>query len=294
MTGCRPRLAGYLLLFALCSAGVPGSAWAIDDPKEGGVEAAPSALPVADFVQAADLALQGGRLVEARILIERLDDAGAGNDPTVALLRAELLLALGRPVEAKQILAMMAGSEPLECRVATAMALADIQTGALADAETRLDARTADCITDPVYWRAIGWVALGLGRRAAAAEAYRRALALRPENDAIRNDLAVALIANEQAEEAAGLLASLLDREPRRQDVALNLDYANAMIRRDPVRRPWESDAFWSRRLEMAAEGARRAGHSGFAEALLAKALIERPQHDERLWQQYSAVAVRP
>lgn len=294
MRGCRSRLAGHLLLLAVCSASGPGEAWAIDGPEEKMLEAAPSALPRADLVHAADLALLGGRLVEAHVLLERLDDEGAGNDPAVVLLRAELLLTSGHPAEAKRLLATMAESDPLACRIATAKALSDIQTGAPADAEMRLGAHAASCAVDPVYWRAIGWVALGLGRRAAAAEAYRRALALRPESDAIRNDLAVAFIANGQAEEAVGLLVSLLEAQPRRQDVALNLDYANAMIRHAPVRRPWESDAFWSRRLEVSAEGARRAGHTGFAEALFAEALIERPQHDERLWQQYSEVSVRP
>ncbi|MBL0915587.1 MAG: tetratricopeptide repeat protein [Sphingopyxis sp.] len=292
MKRSRPKPAFRLFSLAVLAWSVPAAA--ADAPAGEPQQTAPSDQPGTDLIRAADLALQGGRLVEARLLLERLEVQGVPADPTIVLLKAELLLASGLPAEAKPLLATLAGADAPACRVATATALADIQTGAIGAAEAQLDAQAANCAADPVYWRATGWVALGLGRRAAAAEAYRRALALSPDSDAIRNELAVALIANGQAEEAAGLLAGVLGDQPYRQDVSLNLDFANAMLGRNPARRAWESDAFWSRRLETAAEGARQAGRAGLAEALFARALIERPRHDERLWQHYAEVAVRP
>lgn len=247
-----------------------------------------------DLVRAADLALQGGRLVEARALLEEIEEQGTAGDTRVALLRAELLVASGHPVEARESLAALSGLATASCRVGMTIVLADIQTGALDDAQAQLGPYAAKCAGDPVYWRALGRVALGLGSRAAAIDAYRRALALQPGSYGVRNDLAVALIADSAPEEAVGLLSQLASEQPRRQDVALNLDFANAMIGRNPMRRAWEDDAFWSRRLEVAAEGARNVGRTGFAEALLAQALIERPCHDQRLWDQYAQVSHQP
>jgi len=280
------------LFVAVCAGSPPARA----DAEASGLTTPTGArdIDLARLVRAADLALQGGRFVEARALLETLDEQGAAKDSRVELLRAELLVASGYPAEARRLLATLGNPEFASCRIGAAIALADIQTGELDEAQTQLGSYGTKCAGDPVYWRALGRVALGLGRPSRAAEAYRRALALQPGNDVVRNDLAVTLIADGKPEEAADLLSRLAGEQPGREDIALNLDFANAMIGRNPVRRTGESDGFWSRRLEAAAEGARNAGRPGFAEALLAQALIERPRHDQRLWDQYAKVSDRP
>lgn len=292
MSRQTPHPVVWLLPLAFILWSGPVTAAVAAEPIDVTPAPAPPVPEDADLTRAADLALQGGRLTEAHLLLERIEAQGTADRSTIGLLKAELLLALGRPAEAGLLLATVSEADVPVCRVATAKALASLHAGAVRDAETSLDAKAANCAADPVYWRVIGWVALSLGHRVAAAEAYRRALALDPESDATRNDLAVALIANDQPEEAAGLLASVSAAQPRRHDVSLNLDFANAMMGRNPVRRADESDAFWSRRLETAAEGARRSGRTGFAKALFARALIARPRHDERLWQHHTEPAV--
>lgn len=260
-----------------------------------------SALPSAttpdvnrgDLVRAADLALRGNRLIEARALLDTLDglqpDGGQADD--VALLRAEFLIATGHPIEARQLLETVGAEARERCRALAALAMADIQNRSFADAETQLRSAQGRCAEDPVFWRALGQASLGLGRSFAAVDAYRRALALDPDNWSVQNDLAVALIADGNAIEALGLLGAILRQAPDREDVAINLDYAGATLGRIPQRRSADNDAFWSRRLLFAGAGARSAGRLGLAEALYAQALMESPRHDETLWQQYVEAA---
>jgi predicted Zn-dependent protease len=245
-----------------------------------------------ELVRAADLALRGERLIEAQALLERLArmplDANQRDD--VVLLRAEFMVATGRPVEARRLLETL-GAAREGCRVVAALAAADIQSDAFAAAEMDLRSAQGRCAEEPVYWRALGQASLRLKLSSAAVNAYRQALLLDPDNYGIGNDLAVALIADSKAAEAAGLLAAILRELPDRADVAINLDYAGAMLGQIPQRRPSDDDAFWSRRLQYAGSGARSAGRVGLAEALYARALLENPRHDETLWQQYAEVA---
>lgn len=281
-----------LLLIAAFDSGAAARNSSVEDRLPAPAPTAQAPDTHAELVRAADRALQGNRLIEARALLDMLPQQGNDDvDDHIRLLRAELLVATGRPLEARQLLATLAGPEGRTCRAIAARALADIQTSQLDEAEVHLRAHEVICTSEPVFWRARGQVYLGLGRPPAAVDAYRHALALQHDSDAVRNDLAVALIATDGAAEAAGLLGGLLREQPRRQDIAINLDFAHAMMGRIPVRRPWERDAFWSQRLQAAAMGARRAGRTGLAEALFSQALIERPRHDAGLWQQYSDVS---
>ena len=61
----------------------------------------------------------------------------------------------------------------------------------------------------------------------------------------------------------------------------------------EPERRPQEDDDMWSLRLQFAGQGARQASRLDLAEALLARALINRPRYDHKLWQQYAEVTGR-
>lgn len=245
------------------------------------------------LVRAADLALRGNRLIEARALLDTLDglQPHGGRTGDVALLRAEFLIAMGRPIEARQLLETVGAEARAQCRVMAALAMADIQNQLFANAETQLRSAEGRCTEDPVFWRALGQASLGLGRSFAAVDAYRRALVLDPDDWGMQNDLAVALIADGNAIEALGLLAAILRQAPDREDVAINLDYAGATLGRIPQRRSVDNDAFWSRRLQFAGAGARHAGRLRLAEALYARALMECPRHDEALWQQYVEAA---
>lgn len=281
-------IAGFLSALSAAAPGVVSGQEAAAVP--GGL--APEA-DADDLVRAVDLALRGERLIEVEALFERLgrmplDDRQRGD---IVLLRAEFMVATGRPGEARRLLETLGAAAREQCRVVAALAAADIQTDAFASAERDLRAAQGRCADDPVYWRALGQAGLGLQLSSAAVDAYRRALILDPGNHGLQNDLAVALIADGNTAEAVGLLAGILREAPDRQDVAINLDYAGAILGQVPYRRPADDDAFWSRRLQYAGSGARHAGRAKLAEALYAQALMESPRHDETLWQQYAEAA---
>lgn len=243
--------------------------------------------PVADqeqSIEAVDSALRGGRLVEAKAL---LDGLHAVDDGRLALLRAEWLLFSGRPADAASLLDGLPESERTTCRGAIALATAQLRLNRVEAGRTQLTGREGDCRDDPAYWRLFGQLELKAGHPASATAALRRAHALRPDDADAANDLAVALLADGLPAEAVDILSLIAPRRPGDAEARLNLDFANGMLGRAPSRADRDDDARWSQRLQSAGAGARRAGRIPLAEALYAQALIERPRHDERLWRQY-------
>ncbi|ALJ14579.1 tetratricopeptide repeat protein [Sphingopyxis macrogoltabida] len=248
----------------------------------------------ADMLGAIDKALAGQRLVEAKALLDRLEpEPGTGEDDRADLLRAEWLIAVGRPRDAIPLLVSTEEIDGRQCRKLSAGMIALTQLSELDQADRLAAAPAATCIADPLYWRSLARLHLARDRAPAAVSALRRALALVPENNAVAADLGVALIATGDAAEAADLLSKLLASDPGQSEVRMNLDYANGMLGLQPARAASDSDLGWSNRLQFAGLGAQRANHLVLAEALLGQALIERPRHDDRLWHQYVAVAGR-
>lgn len=273
------------------SAIAPVHAWS-GGPSLAAIAIAPEDIGRAEKIAAADDALQGGRLVEAQALLDQLGTKPDGKGAEkIELLRAELMVANRKPDEARAALASLAGRDVPACRYATAYALADMQGGQLADAQARLRGHEPDCGDEPVFWSALGQASLALEQPQAAVEAYRRALQLRPDNDMMRNDLAVALMASGDATAAAELLRDLSRRRPDDSDVTINLDFAAGMMGQMPQRHDTDNASFWSFRLQSAGLGARKAGLTGMAEALFSQALLARPRHDPELWRQYSEVS---
>lgn len=246
-----------------------------------------------ELIRATDLALRGKRLTEAEALLSKLPDEQLSDveRDDVRLLRGEFLIAVGRPGEAGTVLRTLSVEARSRCRVVIARATADAQSQDFVNAEMLLRSAVNDCSEDPAFWRTLGQASFAVNSSSNAVFAYRQALALEPENLDLQNDLAVALIANGNVGAAHGLLATVFLQVPHREDIAINLDYAAAMLGRMPQRRSGDNDAFWSRRLQFAGAGARDAGRAGLAEALYAQAVIENPRHDEQLWQQYKGAA---
>ncbi|SNT12922.1 tetratricopeptide repeat protein [Sphingopyxis indica] len=241
-----------------------------------------------DVLEAADDALHGGRLVEAKVL---LDGLGANNDGRVLLMRGELLLFTGRSEDAAKLLDRLPIEERMSCRGTIALATTQFRLGRIEAGRDYLAGREGDCRDDSSYWRLFGRLELEAGRPALAVAALRRAHSLRPHSSDVANDLAVALLANDAPAEAAAIFSTIAPLHPDDAGIALNLDFANGMLGRLPRRTEGDDDMQWSRRLQSAGAGARRAGHVQLAEALYAQALLERPRHDERLWRQYDEAA---
>lgn len=248
------------------------------------VDASPATL-----LRAADQALQGNRLVEAQALLDRLPPVGS--DTETDLLRAELLVAQGRPVEARSLLAGLRPlrDDRLQCRALSAEIITATALLELAAADELLRQQPVGCSDDPVFLRAVGRLEIAHDRPEAAADALGKALRLQPGNAALGNDLAVALITAGRPADAARLLSTLLNGDEAAQpEMRINLDFANGMMGQAPARNRADNDVFWSRRLQYAGLGAYRGGRRALAEALLAQALNERPSHDPQLWRQYT------
>ncbi len=254
------------------------------------VEATP-ALPI-ESLAAVDSAMAGARLVEASELLDRLETQIAGqHHPELALLRAEWLIAVGRAGEALPRLAAIAADHQLRCRALSANMLALLATAALGDAERLGPAEDVLCSSEPVYWRGLARLQLARGRPAEAVVALRRAAALEPTSIDAQGELAVALVEAGEGAAAAQLLAALVRRDPGRPDLRLNLDFARGMLGERPARAAGDDDMFWSRRLQFAGLGARQAGRTRLAEAMLGQALLVRPRHDAELWRQYGEMS---
>jgi hypothetical protein len=101
----------------------------------------------------------------------------------------------------------------------------------------------------------------------------------------------VALLALGDAGDAVQLLADIARRDPARADIRINLDYAHGMLGQRPSRAASDDDMFWSRRLQYAGLGARRADRARLAEAMLGQAILVRPRHDAELWRQYEEIS---
>lgn len=244
------------------------------------------------LLRAADQALAGRRLVEAKGLLDRLEDDRAwAEDPRVKLLHAEWLIASDRPADAWSRLTGIDEESVPGCRVVSAKAIALLQLNEMERADQLFAGHQAACRDFPIFWRSLGRLHFVRGRFDAAIDALNTAAVLDPADDALQGDLAVVLIAAGKAGDAASLLTQLLARQPDAAILRLNLDHAHGMLGQRPSRGAHDDDMFWSRRLQSAGLGAQRANHPALAEALLGLALIVRPRHDEQLWTQYAAAA---
>lgn len=279
-----------LMLMAAVGPFVPQSSVAQNAEPPLAVPEAPHA-PIADSLVAIDQALAGGRLVEAKDLLDRLEAEDTDRDPRLTLLRAEWFIAVDRAADALPLLAVIEGEVPTRCRVVAAKTMALLATAAWDDADLLLAREEAACSGEPVYWRGLGRLHLAHTRPAEAVAALRRAATLEATNDEVQGELAVALLALGDAGDAVQLLADIARRDPTRADIRVNLDYAHGMLGQRPSRAAGDDDMFWSRRLQYAGLGARRADRARLAEAMLGQAILVRPRHDAELWRQYDEVS---
>ena len=257
--------------------------------------ASPPENPPAPTIEDVDKALQGDRLTEAGLLLDKLEEIGNSDvAPQVALLRSEYLLASGRAGEARARLTDISVPAALTCRLLLARALASLESSSEASGEDWSGAAENSCAASPLYWSLRARTELARGAFHLAVTSYEEALALAPDDDELAGDLAVALLAAGDARSAELRLDQLLKRHAQDKVVLLNLDFARAMLGRLPIRNDTEDLETWSRRLEAAAKGAQRSGRKTLAEALYSQALIARPKHDPRLWDEYAKVSEAP
>lgn len=91
--------------------------------------------------------------------------------------------------------------------------------GRRAEAMDDIESLCEDAPTHPEYLRALAVANLSLGRFKAGAEAYRRLLAVEPENENDQAGLVYSLLAGEEKEEAMARLSILVQHVPQRVDL---------------------------------------------------------------------------
>ena len=231
--------------------------------------AAEPAIGLGDAVQA----LQSGRFEQARIMLDAAIKSGVQGEEVDRLL-AELAFRSGDHASALRRYETLAALHPHEPLTLERAGIAAIHVGDLRRATWALTAATQ---LPGASWRA--WNARG-----AAADlrrdwndadlAYGRAMALAPDRAEVLNNHGWSLMLRGQWAEALPLLERAAAMDPKARRTAHNLELARAALAEDlPRRRPGESDADWSARLNdagvmAAAGGDRQRAVAAFAQAL--------------------------
>jgi Flp pilus assembly protein TadD len=198
-------------------------------PAQPPVTQAPKATQVPpEMLRMAEMALEDGLPNEARQRFTRLASMDPHN-PWVRLGLAESLLAVDEVSHARDRFDELQTVEPVRARALQGKGLALMRQNRREEAVTVL---TAAIEAEPNLWRA--WNGLGglydMGRQFdLSAEAYQRALALRPDSGVIRNNMGYSLLLQGKPAEAARLLMEALQHEPRLEAAHANLRLALAL-----------------------------------------------------------------
>lgn len=243
--------------------------------------AAAASPPLAPLSEAAH-AIAVGRLDQARIMISDAVMAGAKGDAVDRLL-ADLAFESGDFQSALVRYSALLGTHSGDLGLAERAGIASIRTGDVARAAILLERATTSPSASWRAWNARGVAADLRGEWDIADLAYSKALALKPNQPEIVNNLGWSLLvrgrwmdAMEQLERAAAL-------DPKSRRAANNLDLARTAASRDlPQRRPGESDIDWAARLNDAGVMARVRGDQKRAIAAFAQAIEARSQWYER------------
>lgn len=182
----------------------------------------------AEMLRLAEMALEDGQPQEARQQYMRLVSIDP-NNPWVRLGLAESFLATNEVSAARERFDELQSVEAVKARALQGKGLALMRLNRRDDALAVLTAATD---ADATLWRA--WNGIGglhdLGRRFdLATAAYERALALRPDSAAIRNNMGYSLLLQGKPKEAVRLLTDALQHDARLEAAHANLRLALAM-----------------------------------------------------------------
>ena len=177
----------------------------------------------------AEDALKEGRLEDAQILLERYIFTFP-DDPRGRLALAELRLALGDTGGSLQAFRALLEFPEVEVDARQGYGIALMLIG---DTDAALRELSAAVEADPTRWRA--WNALGVyydsqEQWALSDDAYRRALALQPEEPTILNNLGFSLLMQGRKEEAVRTLQDALRLDPTEDLTKTNLRIAYAHL----------------------------------------------------------------
>ncbi len=241
------------------------------------------AMPVAAQAADGDLgliagAIRSGRLIQARIMLDRAAEAAAPADaPEIATLQAELALAEGRDGDAEAAFAVLAAKVPDDCRATRGLGMAAVNLRHTDMAIKALLHAGQACPADWHIQSALGTAYADAGRWQESDAAYAAAHQAAGDEPMLLNNMAVALIRQQRVAEAKTLLDRAAIRDPGNERILNNIDIAAGSAGEAPVRAMSDSAERWAERLTNAGYAAMLAGRRGDAEAWLSQAVAASP-----------------
>lgn len=274
ISNLRPALTVLAVTVALGACSAP--------PAAPPVVTAPKTVKISpEMMRLADMALEDGLVNEARQRYVRLLSLDPAH-PGARLGLAEALLAQDDVVHARELFEELEAVEEVRGRALLGKGLTMIRQNRRDDAAKVLAAAVE---VDPGLWR--GWNALGglhdLARRfEQSAEAYDKALALRPESGIVRNNMGFSQLLQGKPDQATRHLMAALSHEPRLEAAQANLRLALALQGQYEDARTGLTKDRLPAALNNIGFVALSRGDFGEAEALLAQAIEASPHYHER------------
>lgn len=215
---------------------------------------APAAVPARVDDAAIERAIDNGRFVQARAMIER---ATAPSHPADAAVLSRLAGRLALE-ENRNGDAFLAFSRALQdggddCRVQEGAGVAALRLGRNNAAIAALSKAVVSCPERSRAWNALGVAHDRQGNWSASSAAYAKASALDTDSVAIANNRGYSLILQRRFDDAITLLGDLSRRHPDDRQVRLNLDLALVSAGKPPApRQAMEPGDDWAVRLNNA------------------------------------------
>jgi len=248
-------------------------------------EVVPPSANATFYLQQADQATRDGRLVQAGLMIEWLNQ----NPDTVsvddlALVKAEYAIAQNDIAGAASAVGMFKDPTRNICRQNTARGWVAANQNELNKAILALAVGTKHCPDDAGIWNLLGLAFVEKGESDAARQAFSKALLLSPSNPELINNHALALVQLGELPMAMQHLDDAVAKMPENDIILANRDFVSGMLGRLPIRTQRDNDTIWSDRLVNAGKGAQAADRRPEATALFSRALLLLDHFDDKLW----------
>jgi tetratricopeptide (TPR) repeat protein len=276
------------LLIAIAAAGLFSSGALASDTVEPAVEKHMNVTP--ELLSArAETALAEGRLVEARLLLDRLARPGTEQVDIAAPLELRYALASDNLAKAQELMNEAPALSSQDCRWRVARGMYHEARGEAESAILELGPAASECPLDASAWRALGQALAADGEEMASIYAFDRAVEHAPSATSIRIAYARMLMSFKRHDMARRQLDLVLQIDPLDSDARLMRDLLAGLSGEDIVRLETDTDKLWAARLATVARGARQAGDAERSRALAARAVMASPDFDADLFAQASA-----
>ena len=262
-------------------------------PGATAAETAPAA--VLDYGRLIDDAIEGGRIVQAELMLGQWRDGAQAQDKRgIDIAVAQMALAKGQDAEAEAGFSAIGEAGTADCRVDEGLGIARLRLGRADQAAEALRRAVDQCAS---RWRA--WNALGVAYDKAkswalSAAAYERAFQLTDRPVQVLNNYGLSLMAQGQADKAIAIFDKARDMAPDDARLIAHSDAAQVMAGRDIERRAADDANSWAKRLSDAGQVALRMGDAVKARAYLSRAVTESESFQPEATAALAGMGARP